>query len=734
MAMRRTIRRNIAKTRRQSADRSGFTLVEMLISVTLVLLMMTMFSSIFGTATKTVTIQKGIAQNNQKARALVTTIRADLAKRSMRYGLPFYPTESAAVSPSAFGNRSGYLYISTNDPDSWQDDILQFTVDVRLTQESTDDTLYFGAAKLLYDLTADPLFAPPPGQPRRTNLRSNPNQPDADDGRMIANEVGASSAAEVSYFIRNGALYRRVMLLREPLAVAGFDLATQPVSTVGNNPYQRTQPPPGGLNVGGVFAYVASPRNVDPTLTLGPAASAPGAWNTIATNDFWANLDYSATPVMVATGGSPASLPGSASFNGIDALDNSLGFGTALGNPSNRFGFNIVTGLSREHDNTGAARLFIGRFTHAETSHPDFNYPLAACRTAGGNDIPVTGSSVGAINSLNSGAIIGNGNPMDVVGTPLALNQSTGVLTQFAGASGRGGGRSVEDLLLANVHGMRIEIWDERLQRFAQPAHTMLTQVAAGGALTPAAGDYHVSRRLNGAHGPLGTINPAANRVFDTWHSGVSYDYDGDGMTTNNELTPPFIAYRYYPPRAGDPPVTAGGTYGAPCGPGPSPNTMTNPYTEVDVETGQANKNKGYWVGSDFSDPDPMNWVYHNYNVGDVIFAVPGFDGDMPDEIFEWDQDTIPATAFQIGFRCVRPGYASDPTAYGATGQPSWPRVPGQKTTEAANAVAVGVPAIWESFDNRRPLKAIKLSVQFFDQNTEKLRQLSFVLPMTTDR
>ena len=148
--------------------RPGFTLVEMLVSVTLVLLMMTMFTSIFQMATNSVTVQRGIAENDQAARSFTTALRADFAKRSMRFGQPYYPTEFEATSPTPFGDRAGYLYVSANDMNSWQDDLLQFTVNVSQSQEESDDTLYFGAAKLLYDLVADPdLPGPAPGRRAR---------------------------------------------------------------------------------------------------------------------------------------------------------------------------------------------------------------------------------------------------------------------------------------------------------------------------------------------------------------------------------------------------------------------------------------------------------------------------------------------------------------------------------------------------------------------------------------
>ena len=734
----RTMNASVSKQKRMSASRRGFTLVEMLVSVTLVLLMMTMFTAVFQMATDAVSKQQGIAKNDQQARALTTILRADLAKRSFRYAQPFYPSESSGTSPTSFGQRAGYIYISTNDADSGQDDLFQFTVNAQLTQETTDDSQFFGSAKLLYDLTADPDFAAFAGitsTPRRTTLRFNPNQPDADDANLNANNVAGSSAAEISYFVRNGALYRRVMLLREPLAVAGEDLSIQPNSTVGDNPYTGT------IGSGGAFAYVQTPLAVNQTdstnvdhFALAASDDAPAAWNVTATNDFWAHYDFAATPLFTA--GSP-SLPADVQFVGIDALSNDdpSPTATSLGIPWVRFGFNAVSGLSREHDNTGN-RLFIGRFTHAETSHPDFNWPLAPCRTANADEVSVPLGSGENFTDLNTGALIGNGNPMDLINTQMGLSQSTGVLSQFQGTSGRGGVRKVEDLLLANVHEFRVEIWDDRLQRFVVPAHNYRTQVQdSGGSTVVIHGDYNSSRRINRNYGPSLPVNAASrgrNHVFDTWTpNGLStlpirtFDFDGNLTVSQNEASPPFIPYRYYPPRQDDTPPgpSAYGNTPPPLQTIPPVPGAPDPQTEVDRETGVA-ANKGYWVSG------------NNYIVGDVVFAVPaafvtagvvGWDADG-DGVFEWDQDQVPfgnfpGQGFQMAYRCVQDGDAG-PTA------PSWPSVAGQQFSDTAVTGA----ATWVSVDNRRPLRSIRLTVQFYDQITEKLRQLSLVLPLTTDR
>ena len=72
-----------------SRVRGGFTLIEMLIAVTLVLLMMLLFGEVFRLATETVSVRKGMAQNDQKVRLLATRVRADLDARTFREVVPY---------------------------------------------------------------------------------------------------------------------------------------------------------------------------------------------------------------------------------------------------------------------------------------------------------------------------------------------------------------------------------------------------------------------------------------------------------------------------------------------------------------------------------------------------------------------------------------------------------------------------------------------------------------------
>ena len=132
------------KSRIAKHPRHGFTLVEMLVAVALVLLMMTMFTSIFQMATNSVSKQRVIAETDQRARSLTTILRADFAKRSMRTCFPYLPNESSSTSMVPFGNRTGYVYISCNDPASGQDDLIQFSVDARQIQTNPTQSLYYG--------------------------------------------------------------------------------------------------------------------------------------------------------------------------------------------------------------------------------------------------------------------------------------------------------------------------------------------------------------------------------------------------------------------------------------------------------------------------------------------------------------------------------------------------------------------------------------------------------------
>lgn len=666
----------------------------MLVSVTLVLLLMTMFASIFQIATGSMSKQRGISENDQRARTLFNVTTRDFQRRTFRYPLAYYPTEDSATSPTSFSNRSGYLYISTNDPNSGLDDMFQLTVNANILTEDADATPFFGRSAELADRRI-------PGRVQ-TGLAISPNQPEADDGSLSPNSVSSSPVAEICYFVRRGNLYRRVVLVREPLSVAGQNLGPQPTARSTYN-YFSGQPNPANVaTYDGLFA-------VNNTVFIPDGAGAPPfSSEPTLTNDFHLLFDHSA--YMTMTGANP-----SARFVGVGALSNELtGAGPeALANPARRFGFNPFTKRSREHTvNNGAGYgppVFMGRFTQAETSTTNFNYPqntsreellLPAYNTADSNGLVAVDLNFdGTIDATST-----NGNPLDVVATPLALNPGNGVVSSFDGThhslgiEGRGGERRVEDLLLANVHEMKVEIWDQRLQRFVTPGHT------SGNPATGELGDYHVLRCHNPLAGPMPGVNNGA--VFDTWHpTEAAFDSDGGGgALTVPERSAPYLAYQYYPPKltpanAADPP-------------GPSPSTMPEPSTENAA-------NRGYWHEST------------TYAAGEVVFARLATDGTYlgwdinNDGLFDWTSDAaaIPPQAFQIAYRMVAGNdLNSSGTFESGPTPPTFPTTPGQRLTDGE--------ITWESIDNRRPLQSIRITFRFYDKTSDGMRQLSLIIPL----
>ena len=427
---------------RRQLSHGGFTLVEMLVSVTLVLLMMVMFGEMFQLASGSVSRQRIMADNDQNVRTFSTVLRADLDKRTMRNVSAFFPGELAANPGTPFGPRRGYFYVSTNNngyngtPADHTDDLLQWTIQSTVSIRNSDETPYYGSAAALSG-----------------GFLPNPNQPDRDDQQIIPNGAGASEAAEVAYFMRGRKLYRRAMLIRKPMQAAGSNLdparAAQPTTQAGLDYFN--------------------------TVTTLPAYA----------GNFWNEFDYSAhrmpTSLWTLLGSQAGGL--NARFNGIDMLSNDQSvlphsphpYVYSLGQTWNRFGHNheiattsLANGLSREYGTNSAtppptAVRFFGRFTHEETSNPAFLYPQAPSAIGTGN--PMDGDVVASPANLLTEGEDTNGNGVLDAGEDTngngKLDPPDGTINQYGG-----GGRVGTDLLLAHVHEFQVAVWDERIGQF----------------------------------------------------------------------------------------------------------------------------------------------------------------------------------------------------------------------------------------------------------------------------
>ena len=337
---------------RRSIDRrsltapGGFTLIEMLVATTLVVMMMLLFAQIYTAAVRSLNDQQALARNDQRMRSVDLVLRSDLLKGSFRQ-VP----GSRGIVPLVYGDtvhtpQKGYFYLSVNDRSNPVDNVLQFTMLVSPDNRVHDQTPFYGRCQ---------------GWQYPNTLN---NHPDEDDG-IPGNFVGMSRGAEVSYFVRGGNLYRRQLLLRDP-ALGTVGHGDQPVNASG-------------------AAFIADETAQTDT---GTQVDINGS--------YYQRYDYAA----YASSGTGAGLR----FLGLTALENYGATGTgsvSLGLSPYRFGFNPTNGQPVEF----AGTTYFGRMTHAETGSRYWVWPAAVNYYRDQSNNPV---NVASPNPLTSGALTYN--------------------------------------------------------------------------------------------------------------------------------------------------------------------------------------------------------------------------------------------------------------------------------------------------------------------------------------
>jgi len=539
--------------RKLRPDVRGFTLVEMLISVALVLLIMTMFAEIFQIAASSLGKQRGLAENDQRARMLSTVIRSDLGERTFRNVIPI-----AHLQVPEPKDR-GYWYYAENDPNDDTDDVLQFTASVLNQSQNSDTTPFVGRAVQLpntrFTITGENtgtgkfFFNGPDvssyvpansyiwvaGSRNATGTQSNDGrykvigfdpyssptntiivqgpipasmsihgdcyisefQPELDDG-VPANSLGQSAAAEISYFLRGGNLYRRVLLIRpayesdsQPHYANGQRVFTGNYFSV-SSPVQSFL---GDLDYSAYY-YRGKYASVGGTLTGG------GVRFHSVSESLSNDLDTSGLVAFDAVPSSPLQSQDQFRF-------------VSLGIPQMRFGHDPWTGLPREFavrgvdnqlgtaDDTG----FLGRFTMLECANAAFGYPGFM------SNIPTNGSPQQ------------DQSPVSMT-VPLTIDQNTNLVTAYSGAPQQ---RRGEDILMSNVIGFDVKVWDSAtgVGRFVDVGDATVT----GGSFVP-------SSRLN----PLYSPSSASGLKFryDTWHPRAEVINPAD--VTDRNTSPPFSA------------------------------------------------------------------------------------------------------------------------------------------------------------------------------------------------
>lgn len=469
--------------KRTPQSRVAFTLTEMLVATALVILIMLMFAQIYGSAVGSITEQRGLANNDQKARILVSNLRSDLKRMTFRQAA--YPYgDTVGIVPLAAGdeklidplNQRGYFYVSENDVRNITDDTIQFTMEYGTGQRLDANA---DRGKLSFSGKASSIGG------------AGANQPHRDDGDT-SGQLGTSRFAEVAYFLRNGNLYRRSQLLRDPLSNANRS-SPQPTSGAGNN----------------IF----------------------GSSNADYGDTYYNDFDYSA--------GRPL---GYLYFNSYESLSNNQGFrNVPIALPTLRYGFSPFSGAPWEYL-PGGGGAYLGRFTLEETSSENFTYPgrdrpadpMSSYYT-GMPPLAYEADKVNVYRRLPSSSLPFNGSSYD---------SDNGVITLY-----EDGIRSGGDILMSGVLSMDIQVWDTKAQGFRDLGYALTrTDPAFPGDydhLQNQNKTYGVRISLNGADGDPGEsgvdddVNTPPNpddtpeqgwpatddfisRVYDTWHPDAS--------------------------------------------------------------------------------------------------------------------------------------------------------------------------------------------------------------------
>jgi type II secretory pathway pseudopilin PulG len=170
----------IRPARRPAQARRGITLVEMLVTLVVLLIVMTIIVQIFQSATGALSAAQAIQDLDNQLKLLDSTIRTDLGGVTARFTPPLDPAQNL-----------GYFEYSENEFADTQG-------------EDSDDTLRFTAKA-------------PAGQPFTGRMWVRSTGGAAMINLTVQPVTLTSEYAEIIYFLRNGNLYRRVLLVNPEL-------------------------------------------------------------------------------------------------------------------------------------------------------------------------------------------------------------------------------------------------------------------------------------------------------------------------------------------------------------------------------------------------------------------------------------------------------------------------------------------------------------------------------------
>ncbi|MEM9702259.1 MAG: hypothetical protein AAF907_07435, partial [Planctomycetota bacterium] len=740
--------------------------LEMLIATTLVLLMMLLFAEVFGLATETVSMRKGMAENDQKARLLTARFDNDLTARTFRTvapyrgrvfdydllravvvdadgdgtpetvdtagwrpaqardgGLPVFvtrdvsagsgtPAIGTAVVKGSLDGRRGFFSISENDPDNDGDDVIVFTIDRRLLQGRGGVTYSPAQGRAAVLNTEGQLFATAGGtvlanQPATDQFNTSGSREGLDGAEPLfgtgigtqalnnASAVGVSNYEIVTFFLRNGNLIRSRKLVREATSDPDALWDSDSDGTADAWPPNAASP-----SFAAFFDYAAyldpralqagSPTNRGPQLHSEASLDNEAGGDLIFADFNGDGFDEYRGPISL---GNPYLRDGSGFFPFNVANDGrTQPFGRPREFRGKQFGPDLTFAGFGALDSPEWDTAFLGRYTAQEQSQAIFNLPGRR---------PFNPASFDPSVRANSGPIFASD------------------IGDYVGAAAATRDRRGEEILLSNVHGFDIEVFDDAIGDFVDLGHnrTAPTQdifdVDGDGDFAESiqvAGDYHADRLVSltpMGDSALDTVgdaqtdpapgsnayfpHPFGNR-FDTWHPemtlmSVGFVSDRTGGSV------PVALERPYPPPYRPLRNPFGGDVGF-----PTRDDMGNFINPDLTFTGSG----GLVSAADLN--GAVNFATNPVTTVGLVTAAGGFfdaNGQVREDL---PTHTPPGGGSGSGYYArgfvagdPLPRLFPDPNAYGAPGT-----------------------------GDEKPLRAIRVTVRFYDVSSDRMREESF--------
>jgi prepilin-type N-terminal cleavage/methylation domain-containing protein len=252
----------------QRTNRRGVTLVEMLVTVAILVLIMTVVAQVFQAATGAVSTAQAIQDLDGQLRRLESMMRSDLSGATAKFTpAPNYPYGPFGLDPA---QNLGYFEYGENEFADSQG-------------EDSDDYLKFTAKAPAGRPFTGRIFLPPP-------LPFANMTPGQLQNYLSTQPITVTSEyAEIIYFLRNGNLYRRVLLIAPERQSSIYQVINNQDPSLNANPF--TPGALGGVFVGwqGVNDLSAHPQargNNNPTIILNTLADLTNRENRFAAPRF----------------------------------------------------------------------------------------------------------------------------------------------------------------------------------------------------------------------------------------------------------------------------------------------------------------------------------------------------------------------------------------------------------------------------------------------------------------